>query len=91
VRATLNAEIRQISPDILEINERARLSREKSRKRDISYRESNSMSRLDPATITKRSRCHALIHGGREKERELPCVITHVRKNAFKVSLFFPK
>jgi len=49
------------------------------------------MSRLDPATITpKRPRCHALIHGGREREQELPYVITRVRKNAFRVRLFFP-
>lgn len=32
----VECEIRQISPDMSEINERARISREKSRKRDVS-------------------------------------------------------
>lgn len=49
----VECEIRQISPDTSEINERAKVSREKSRKRDVSFVESNLASRLDPDDYIK--------------------------------------
>lgn len=72
----VECEIRQISPDTSQINERARVSREKSRKRDVSFLESNLASRLDPDDYIK---VLAIAHGlfrAEEKETHLYVIRT---------------
>lgn len=69
------AEIRQISPDTFEINEHASVSREKSRKRDVSFLKSNLMSRLDPDDYIKVLAMSCIDSTAEEKGKEFPYVI----------------